>query len=72
MCNKQYTPKKNKGNGHVRTCSDLNTSFTHRFIKYYSDVILTVFKYLNLFTPKSIMGDFDYFKGLAPTSIMCL
>ena len=35
----------------------------YAFIKYYSAVILPVFKYVKLYTPKSIMGAVDSFKG---------
>ena len=39
----------------------------YAFIKYYSAVILPVFKYVKLCIPKSIMGAVDSFKVTSPT-----
>ena len=56
----------------VCKCSDSNTSSAYELIKYYMGVILPVFKYLNSYTPKSIIGAMDASNGPSPPSMICL
>ena len=49
-----------------------NNASTYALVKYYLGLILSVFKILNLYLPKSNMGVVHLSNGPSPPSMMCL